>query len=234
METQDGFIVGIFNYCDRWCERCPLTGRCRVFAEEQRLLFEPGFVSAAGGAPAPRSVGAAAAFEVNQPDGSADFQLDQEVARLLQEPVLTADEVELHRRVSDLGRRLSAWLVPESRATDVAVIDAAEVLHHFGFFIGPKIYRALAGKGGIAEEGARSDAAGSAKAALLAFDRLGEAWLRLAEQGAVSLLEAAPVLTELQQFTAEVDRLFPRARTFVRPGLDEPEAVAMLEWRERD
>ena len=25
MEVQDGFIVGIFNYCDRWCERCPLT-----------------------------------------------------------------------------------------------------------------------------------------------------------------------------------------------------------------
>src|SRR5687768_5807012 len=31
------FIPGIYNYCDRWCERCPLTARCRVFAvEEQR------------------------------------------------------------------------------------------------------------------------------------------------------------------------------------------------------
>jgi hypothetical protein len=29
-----GFISGIFNYCDRWCERCPLTARCRVFAME--------------------------------------------------------------------------------------------------------------------------------------------------------------------------------------------------------
>ena len=40
METQDGFIVGVYNYCDRWCERCLLTSRCRVFAEEQRLSFE--------------------------------------------------------------------------------------------------------------------------------------------------------------------------------------------------
>lgn len=25
------FISGVFNYCDRWCERCTLTSRCRVY-----------------------------------------------------------------------------------------------------------------------------------------------------------------------------------------------------------
>lgn len=29
------FISGIYNYCDRWCERCPLTTRCLVYATEQ-------------------------------------------------------------------------------------------------------------------------------------------------------------------------------------------------------
>jgi hypothetical protein len=28
------FISGIYNYCDRWCERCPLSSRCFVFATE--------------------------------------------------------------------------------------------------------------------------------------------------------------------------------------------------------
>src|SRR5436190_14281617 len=28
-------VSGIYNYCDRWCERCPLTSRCLVFATEQ-------------------------------------------------------------------------------------------------------------------------------------------------------------------------------------------------------
>ena len=28
------FIDSIFNYCDRWCERCPMTRRCRLFAME--------------------------------------------------------------------------------------------------------------------------------------------------------------------------------------------------------
>src|SRR6266436_6787787 len=29
------FISGIYNYCDRWCERCPLAARCLVYATEQ-------------------------------------------------------------------------------------------------------------------------------------------------------------------------------------------------------
>ena len=32
MDVQDGFILGIYNYCDRWCETCAFTSRCRVFA----------------------------------------------------------------------------------------------------------------------------------------------------------------------------------------------------------
>lgn len=26
------FISGIYNYCDRWCERCPLGHRCMIAA----------------------------------------------------------------------------------------------------------------------------------------------------------------------------------------------------------
>jgi hypothetical protein len=37
MDVSDGFIVGIFNYCDRWCERCEFTSRCRVFADGAEL-----------------------------------------------------------------------------------------------------------------------------------------------------------------------------------------------------
>jgi len=29
------FISGIYNYCDRWCERCSFTARCLVYATEQ-------------------------------------------------------------------------------------------------------------------------------------------------------------------------------------------------------
>ena len=29
-------IEGIFNYCDRWCERCSFTSRCAIFDEDSR------------------------------------------------------------------------------------------------------------------------------------------------------------------------------------------------------
>jgi hypothetical protein len=232
METQNGFIVGVYNYCDRWCERCSLTGRCRVFAEEQRLSFESQMGTSASAAPGLRSLGAlAAALEettAEEPEPPRDF-----VPSRIHWPELSPTETELHSRVSDLGRRLREWLVPEACAQDAEVRDAAEVLIHFGFYVGPKVYRALRGREDCEEDGLQSDAVGSAKAALVALDRLGNAWLRLAERGAISVLEAEPVLSQLQALTAELETIFPRARSFVRPGFDEPEALAMLEWRER-
>lgn len=31
MPDRKQFIPGIYNYCDRWCERCAFTGRCRNY-----------------------------------------------------------------------------------------------------------------------------------------------------------------------------------------------------------
>lgn len=35
MATDPRFISGIYNYCDRWCERCPFTSRCLTYATEE-------------------------------------------------------------------------------------------------------------------------------------------------------------------------------------------------------
>ena len=232
METQDGFIVGIYNYCDRWCERCPLTSRCRVFVEEQRMSFEMQHTAGAGAAPALRSLGALAAVLEESADAvPADLPADTDLA--LPREVLLPDDATLHQRARALGHRLWDWLAPEGLAQDAEVKDAVEVVQHYAVFIGPKMFRALSGREAGVEDGLQSDALGSAKAALLALERMTEAWLCLAERGAISVVEAAPVLTEIQYIAGELERQFPRVRDFVRPGLDEPAAVAMLEWRER-
>jgi hypothetical protein len=36
----EGNISGIFNYCDRWCERCTFTSRCAVYEDESELPVE--------------------------------------------------------------------------------------------------------------------------------------------------------------------------------------------------
>ena len=35
MARNPRFISGIYNYCDRWCERCQFTSRCLLYAQEQ-------------------------------------------------------------------------------------------------------------------------------------------------------------------------------------------------------
>ena len=35
------FIAGIYNYCDRWCERCSLTSRCMNFEIINEQFVEP-------------------------------------------------------------------------------------------------------------------------------------------------------------------------------------------------
>jgi hypothetical protein len=35
------FITGIYNYCDRWCERCTFTSRCMNYALSEVEFSEP-------------------------------------------------------------------------------------------------------------------------------------------------------------------------------------------------
>lgn len=35
MAKDPRYISGIYNYCDRWCERCPFTSRCLTYAMEK-------------------------------------------------------------------------------------------------------------------------------------------------------------------------------------------------------
>jgi hypothetical protein len=37
----DRFIDGVYNHCDRWCERCPLTDRCQLHAMEPPSFATP-------------------------------------------------------------------------------------------------------------------------------------------------------------------------------------------------
>ena len=36
LAADDDYISGIYNYCDRWCERCPFTARCMNYAMGQQ------------------------------------------------------------------------------------------------------------------------------------------------------------------------------------------------------
>jgi hypothetical protein len=58
MELLEGFIVGIFNFCDRWCETCALTSRCRLFADLARYeaVNDPAMKAVVDAPPLPEDV----------------------------------------------------------------------------------------------------------------------------------------------------------------------------------
>lgn len=37
-EEKKSHIIGIYNYCDRWCEKCSFTDRCLVFTQESKII----------------------------------------------------------------------------------------------------------------------------------------------------------------------------------------------------
>lgn len=223
METRDGFIIGIHDYCDRWCERCAFTHRCRQFADERQLEFQMESPSAI-----PVLAAVSPAGPLTMP-GVHDLHDDERVA----DPRFDADARALQVRVHLVTTRLRDWSLAATPGGDPHVCDALDVLNYYWIVASAKLYRALSHAIRAPGSGHPGDAAGSAKVVLLSLQRLEEAWLRLAERGCVGIADAEPVLRDLAAARAHVERRFPAAIRFVRPGFDEPVAVAMLEWQER-
>ena len=223
MDVQDDFIVGIFNYCDRWCERCPFTGRCRLFADESEMEFEHdhGPLSEPMRDRIARSLGAVAAeLDLTMAD-------IEQTATHFQLPEIAPEHREVEERARDHGHAAYRRFEKLPRPDDPAAADAREVILHYSFLLAAKVHRALIGISRDETSDVQSDANGSAKVVLTVIERLQAAWTTM---GAGPLGSAAePFLADLAWLAAQIDRLFPRASHFVRPGFDEPAEVARLE-----
>ena len=64
------------------------------------------------------------------------------------------------------------------------------------------------------------DSDGSAKVALIAIDRSLAAWGALRSHFPLLLNDILDVVVHLDQLRREVERIFPDARAFIRPGFD--------------
>ena len=100
----------------------------------------------------------------------------------------------------------------------------------FHYSIPAKIHRALLGLAcdDPTDRDWPADHDGSAKVALLGIERSHAAWLEIVDSGLTSPAEIEPFIADLIWLSDELERVFPQARAFVRPGLDEPDEVARL------
>src|SRR5687767_12773140 len=170
MDIQGGFIVGVYNYCDRWCERCPLTSRCRLFADEAELDFERDH----GPLTEPFAERQARILmqhaERWKREHGIDFAKIAEEAEAdpepYQPPSIARHHASFESQTKEFTDAVWKWLEPLPAGKDPATQDAIAVLRRFVFTVEPKIRRALTGiADGEQLHDPVSDANGSAKVA---------------------------------------------------------------------
>jgi hypothetical protein len=236
VEVRNGFIVGIFNYCDRWCDACAFTSRCRLFADmaEMEATLDPALkalVEASPLEPAPPS-----------PPWLAELLVAMDLA--VRKPTDSGAPVERplppeHVAIQDRGHgyrgRVDLWLHGRGFPPRNDPADPQAVVLWFHTLIPARIDRALRGLAGDRPEDRDwpPDYDGTAKVALIGIEQSHAAWLDLVRRGVVTDADAARFIADLVWLGQSLERVFPSARTFVRPALDEPDEVSRLLAHER-
>ena len=236
MEIQDGFIVGIFNYCDSWCAACAFTSRCRVFADMAAMeaASDPTLRPIVEAPPLPEDVAPEPPAWMQELIEEAEKAVLHTRAEDVPEPpkaTMPADHESLCEHARAYFDWAFAWLRTHDAFAQVSdPDDPRAVVSWFYSMIYVKVRRAVRG---LAEDdpalrGGPADHDGSAKVALLAVERSQAAWLQIVERRLATWTEAEPFVRQLLWLRDEIERIFPNARAFVRPGFDEPDEVAKL------
>jgi hypothetical protein len=250
LASNPDLVSGIYNYCDRWCERCPLTSRCLVYATENdeddsvaaNDLSNDAFWRKLGTifqetrdmiAEWAREAG----IDLNKAEDEDDpAQRKRRRQQVDNHPLARAGK-KYANDASDWFRELDQTIeVSDLRAAERSseleresaerLEDAREVIQWYQYQIAVKTMRALSGR--LDEKDAdpsddpwSQDSDGSAKVALIGIDRSIAAW-RLVQ---LSLPERetsiVPLILQLERLRQQIEKTFPYAREFVRPGFDE-------------
>ena len=220
-------ISGIYNYCDRWCERCPLTSRCLVYATEQED----------NDSPESRDIHNEAFWKklssIFQETRKMIDDWAREAGVDLTEP--GPEDEARHRRKRQLvdnhplakaGKKYanaaSDWFRELDQPIDVDSEDACEVIQWYQYQIAVKTMRALSARGEELEEDLElpKDSDGSAKVALIGIDRSIAAWRMMQLSLPDRSDSIVPLILQLEMLRTRLETAFPEARDFVRPGFD--------------
>jgi hypothetical protein len=237
-------ISGIYNYCDRWCERCPLASRCLLYATEQEdednspesrdIQNEAFWRKLSSIFQETREM----VMEWAEKEGIDLNEFKEEDELQLRKKRRQVDNHSLARAGKNYANSASDWFrefdqlveVSDLAATDADIeeaerlVDAREIIHWYQYQIAVKTMRALSSRiDELAEERDESpkDSDGSAKVALLGIDRSIAAW-RLMQLSVPERAESiVPLILQLERLRHRTERQFPSARDFIRPGFDE-------------
>ena len=238
LAADERFISGIYNYCDRWCERCPQTSRCLNFSISEEDFSDPETRDIRNeafwkklsetlreGLELLKEAGKKWGVDLEALDTGRDTESKSVREEATENHVISRAAKSYIDIVKDWFTKMEEFPfgIVTVGGQGVDLQEAFEVIRWYQYFIAAKVMRAIQGKKEEEEEGADefpSDADGSAKIALIAIDRSISAWTvipRYSRPHSESVLEIISLLNLLGQ---AVEQTFPKARSFIRPGFD--------------
>ncbi|MGI8789161.1 MAG: hypothetical protein ACR2HG_15590 [Pyrinomonadaceae bacterium] len=239
-EQENNFISRIHNYCDRWCERCAFTSRCRVYAIEQETDDEEREVDSEAFWRNLQNMFVRAKEMLEQTakerginlNAVSDERYAEHQARqdeTLRREDLTRLAERYHAEVKRVLEVKSEWIIFSALDEEIQE-EMLGIIYWYQPFIAAKIRRGLSGilscDGDTDEEelnDSQSDANGSIKIALIAVERSLMAWTALTTKENYAQIESPVAL--LKTIRRKAEEKFTNAREFIRPGFDEVEMV---------
>ena len=247
---EERFIPGIYNYCDRWCERCNMTQRCLLYHKNSRREMEH------------RLKGEDSHdWDIVLQDLHESFQETLELLRKhAEEEGIDLDAIDTESVISELADpsdhplhiKANKYMddahkfleklhniinedieninAGNTLAEDIEEIkECFEVISWYHMQIATKIHRALCGKMEAEEEeygesdefSSMHDANGSAKVAYHGLIRTMDALTKVYEWNKSLHNDIMPLLIDVYGLINGVDREFPGHKEFKRPGFDE-------------
>ena len=223
------FIPFVYNYCDMWCERCPVAERCLLFASTRHLDAVVGD----GAGTIERVI--PAGVEFTRTVARACRPADRTVASLdikLASPLTAPREPAIGHPLEFLARhyaiQTSTFLSTLRCESDGRLPRGSplELLDRYYTLIPAKTYRALISEHDSSPDTPEllDDALGCAKLVVISIDRSIAAWHTIAAAGGDGRIGG--MIELLETLRTGVELHFPGARAFRRPGLDQPLSVA--------
>jgi len=243
----EGYIPDISNYCDRWCERCDFTDKCRLFQMENDLndLFNKSKENDESSDSEAiqnnlTNINDEVAGEIlDDDDDDVTFEFDREndfdedendyfsvynkIERHLLTELADAYSAESFKWLNGrFNEEKNEFMAQIAGGFANEIMEAEKVMSWYSLMINTKLRRALSGYFETEEDDFTiEDMNGSAKVALIGIDRSIDAMTTMIRHLKKHRDDLKVFRSNLEELRLLAEETFPEARQFIRPGLDE-------------
>lgn len=243
----------IYNWCDRWCEKCPFIDRCAIgslerefgesnpsnvvaFNRRLKAIFE-----AAEDRLNEIAADIGISFDDMSPEEEADIEAEIELKDLMTEshPLTSLCDQYISTVNKWFEKDAVKSIVAEHEealgfadhprldmGTALTMQECVLVIHWYKYFIPAKCRRMLSeiqDRDWDEEPPEIRSYNGTAKITLIAVERSIAAWFSIPELLNDYHSDVNSIMIQLKQIRKMIEEVFPNAQDFIRPGFDEQE-----------